>query len=335
VNDARLAELVERAFDYRGHVTVERRDGSKLVGFVYDRGDAYVEMFDESSTNRVVVSLDEVANITLTGEDIAARAQRRWERRRDSLESRQTSAWGEWGDRPILILVALPIELHGIAPALGSKVRGASTTGKLGETRVIARAIGVGGGAAHVVADERPRIVISCGFAGALDSSLGSGDLVLGSSVRDEGGEAVAARGSVLSVARRALTHMRVAEGELLCSTCVAATRDHKRMLARPGRLAVDLESWAAARAADRAGVPWLALRVVLDPLEIDLPPFAGEPRGDYLAFALHHALGGPRAVLELGRLGMRTVIALRSLRRAMHELLPMVGNLETDELRS
>lgn len=327
--DARITALVEQAFGYRGHVTIERHDGSRLVGFVYDRGPAHVEMFDEHARSRIRLATHEIADITLTGEDSAEAAQRGWERRRGSLESRATSAWGGWEERPALILVALPIELRGIAPALGAKVRGAAARGRLGEDRVIARAIGLGGGAAHVIAADRPRLVISCGFSGALHASLGTGDLVLASSVCDESGEAVAASESVLRAARRALDGRgRVAEGELLCATRVAATGEAKRALARPGRLAVDLESWAAARAAARAGIPWLALRIVLDPLDLDLPPFAGEGRADYLASALRHALGGPRPILELARLATRAGVALRSLRRAVQALAPALNDL-------
>lgn len=331
-----LVELVEQAVDYRGHVTIERHDGSRLVGFVYDSAASHIEMFDERATDRIRVAYAEIASITLSGEDSAAKARHTWERRRDSLEPRETSGWGDWEQRPTLILVALPIELRAIAPVLGSKVRGSTVTGTLGGDRVIARAVGVGGGAAHVVAAERPRLVISCGFSGALHASLGPGDLVLASCVRDEGGEAVAVRESVLRIARRALDErIRIAEGEILCATRIAATCTDKRALARPGRLAVDLESWAAARAADRAGIPWLALRVVVDPFEIELPPFAGEVRAGYLASALRHALGGPGVVLELARLGIRTAIALRSLRRAMQELLPVLGRLDSAEVRS
>ena len=333
MTDARITQLVEQAFAYRGYVTVQRHDGSTLVGFVYHRDGAHIEMFDERAAHRLTIGLHDISDIVLDGDDAAATAHERWERRRGALESRTTSAWGEWEARPTLILVALPIELRGIAPVLGSKVRGVSVSGSLGEDHVIARAIGVGGSAAHVVAETRPRLVVSCGFAGALKGSLSAGDLLLGSSVHDESGDAIAAPESVLRVAREALTHLRVVEGELLCSTRIAATRDAKRALARPGRLAVDLESWPAARAAERSGLPWLALRVVIDPLELDLPTFAGETRAGYVAPALRHMLTGPRAMLELARFGIRTSVALHSLRRAMERLIPALGRLETEEL--
>jgi adenosylhomocysteine nucleosidase len=336
MSDTRISELVEQAFGYRGHVTVQRHDGSKLIGYVYDRDPAHVEMFDEQGTSRIRIAIREIADITLTGEDCAATSQRNWERRHGRLESQQSSAWGDWEERATLILTALPIELHSIASALGAPVRGATACRTLGDDRVVARAIGVGGGAAQIVAAERPRLVISCGLAGALVGSLRSGDLVLASSVRDESGDRVIARESVLRVVRDALSGCgRLVEGELLCTTRIAATRDDKRALAHPSRCAVDLESWTIAQAADRAHIPWLALRVVLDPLDVDLPAFAGEVRADYVTSMLRYAFSGPRPALAVVRLGLRASLALRSLQRAMQALAPVLGALATAEERA
>lgn len=322
-----LTERIDEALRFRGYVTVVRHDGSRHVGFVYNRGPAYVEMFDESASTRMRVAIDDIADVTLSGEDSAARAQRSWERRRGSLESRATSAWGGWDARPTLILVALPIELRCVARALGCSVRGATARGQIGDEHAIARAIGVGGGAAQVIAAERPRLVIACGFAGALHPSLGPGDLVLASSVYDESGDSVAARPALLRAARRAFGGARVTEGELLCATRVARTRAEKHALARPGRIAVDLESWSAARAAERAGIPWLALRVIVDPLDADLPAFTVGMRGGEIAVALRHALGGPRSMLELARLALRADKAMRALQAALGGLAPVLAD--------
>jgi adenosylhomocysteine nucleosidase len=329
MSGADVTELIEQAFEYRGYVTVSRRDGSQLVGFIYDRGPTHVDLFDERAVKRIRLPIDDIADIAFTGEDSTAKAQRIWERRRGGLEPRETSAWGDWEERPTLILVALPLELRCVARALDTEIRDAAARGRLGGGRAIGLSVGMGGGAAHAVAAERPGLVISCGFSGALEASLGSGDLVLASSVRDEGGDRVEVAESVLRVTRAALDHRaRVAEGEILCATHVAATREEKRGLARPGRLAVDLESWAAARAAQRAGIPWLAIRVVLDPLDVDLPAFTRERHAGYVGPALRHVLGGPRAAVELARLGLRAGIASRSLERALRALAPSLGNL-------
>jgi nucleoside phosphorylase len=336
MRSSHVSQLVEQAFAYRGYVTVHLRDGSSLVGFVYERGPSFVELFDERAVERLRVPIDDIANITFTGEDSAATAQHHWERRRGVLESHQTSAWGDWREHTNLIAVALPSELRAVASALGTSARGGVVRSTIGDTRWIARAIGVGGGAEHVIAGERPRLVISCGFAGGLDPSLRPGDLVLATSVCDETGDSVTVRQDVLGTARRALAmHGRIAEGEVLCATRVLARADDKRSIARPGRYAVDLESWGAARAADRARVPWLVLRVIVDPHDVDLPPFVTSPRAHYLGAAVRHALGGPRGMRELVHLGLFTRAALQSLRRAVEALVPELGQLGRAEERA
>src|SRR4051794_36903529 len=100
MNDARLAELVSRAFDYRGYVTLRKHDGSIVVGFVFDRGTdrgaEYVQILDETATRRTLIPLKEVADISFTGEDAAEKSVRIWEKRKGQLEPGSTSAWGDW-----------------------------------------------------------------------------------------------------------------------------------------------------------------------------------------------------------------------------------------------
>ena len=91
MTEARVSELVQQAFDYRGYVTLRRRDGSELVGFVYDRGASHPELFDETATRRVKIPLAEIADIAFTGEDAAEKSQEIWERRKGRLEPRETS----------------------------------------------------------------------------------------------------------------------------------------------------------------------------------------------------------------------------------------------------
>ncbi|HEX8113358.1 MAG TPA: hypothetical protein VF516_36765, partial [Kofleriaceae bacterium] len=94
-----LRALIDRAFDYRGYVTLSRRDGGKLVGFVYDRGPEHVELFDEAARCRIRLAVDQITDVEFTGEDSAANAQQIWERRKGALEPPDTPAWGEWSAR--------------------------------------------------------------------------------------------------------------------------------------------------------------------------------------------------------------------------------------------
>ena len=113
-----LADQIERAFAYRGYVTVARRDGTSQIGFVYDPTAEHVEMFDELARAASASPIADIADIALTGEDIAAKAQRIWERRHTTIDTPGASRRGDVEHhRPALILVALPIELRAIARA--------------------------------------------------------------------------------------------------------------------------------------------------------------------------------------------------------------------------
>src|SRR5260370_34837766 len=90
MTEARVSELVQRAFDYRGYVTLRRRDGSELVGFVYDRGASHIELFDETATQRLRIPLAEIADIAFTGEDTAQKPQAIWGPRKGQLEAADT-----------------------------------------------------------------------------------------------------------------------------------------------------------------------------------------------------------------------------------------------------
>jgi adenosylhomocysteine nucleosidase len=319
----RLLELVERAFDYRGYVTVRRRDGSELVGYLYDRGPSHVDLLDETATRRTRLARDEIADIRFTGDDPVRRSQEIWERRKGSLEPRDTPAYGQWaGSRPVLLAVALEQELRHAARALGIRRQGASARGSFGGSDVVALAVGIGGGGARAISEEEPRLVVSCGFCGALDARLEVGDLVLAASVRGAGESAVEAPpAALLAAARRALSGLRFFEGEVLCTTSVAATPSEKRALGAGGALAVDMETHALALAASKAGIPWLSVRAVLDPLGAALPAFAREPRKGYLAPALRHALASPKGAIQIARLAANARRAGASLEEAVRRL--------------
>ena len=330
MTQAHLAELVDRAFDYRGYVTVRKSDGSELVGFVYDRGPSYLEMFDETATRRIRVPLAEVVDIAFTGYDAARKSQEIWERRKGTPEPRDTPAWGDWQEaRPVLLLVALGIELRSVARAMDAHPRGNRVRGRLSGVETVAIAVGLGGGARAALAEEGARLVVSCGFAGGLDDAASPGDVVLATAVRDESGESIAAPAELRQAASQALSGMRHLEGELICTSAVAATEEEKRALARPGAVAVDMESYPAACAARDAGVPWLALRTIVDPLASSLPPFARSEQEGYLWPALKHAVSGPGAAAGLVRLGMRAKKASAALEEAVRRLAPALAAAE------
>jgi hypothetical protein len=74
--DLRLA--LEKAFDYRGDVTITRRDGTKIEGYVFDRctgatlEDSFVRLIPSGSRERVRVPYSDIAALAFTGRDMAA-----------------------------------------------------------------------------------------------------------------------------------------------------------------------------------------------------------------------------------------------------------------------
>src|SRR5260370_13785709 len=167
MTEARVNEVVQQAFDYRGYVTLRKRDGSELVGFVYDRGASHLELFDETATRRLRIPLAEIADIAFTGEDTAQKSQEIWERRKGKLESRETPVWGDWHESgPVLVLVALEAELRSVARAVGAAPRDVRLRTRMAGGELVARAIGIGGGARAAVTEGQPRVVRTCGHSG-------------------------------------------------------------------------------------------------------------------------------------------------------------------------
>ncbi|HET7784701.1 MAG TPA: hypothetical protein VFL36_01900 [Myxococcales bacterium] len=315
--DARIADLVEKAFDYRGYVTLVRGDGSELVGYLYDRSRTHVELLDERAEVRTRVPLDQIADLRLSGEDAAARSQEHWERRKGKLEPRDTPAHGDWAETlPALFVVALERELHVVAGAMGGRPRAGLARGRISGREVAAVAVGVGGDARAALRAEHPALVVSCGFAGALSPSLRAGDLLVATAVRAPDGERLQAPELPAS---RALA--QAARGEIACADRVLATPEEKRALGAGGALAVDLESAQVARAAAEAGVPWLVVRAIVDDARTSLPPFAREAQAGFLRPALRHALHGPSAVLQLVKLALAERAASASLSSALKAL--------------
>jgi hypothetical protein len=69
---------LEKAFDYRGDVTITRKDGSKIEGYLFDRRtaatlkDSVVRVFPKSGDEKVSISYAEIAALAFTGRDTAA-----------------------------------------------------------------------------------------------------------------------------------------------------------------------------------------------------------------------------------------------------------------------
>jgi len=71
-----LAEVVDKAFDYRGNVTLVLTDGSETEGYLFNRNaDApvpFVQLFDVNGAGPHTISYREIRTIRFTGRDTAA-----------------------------------------------------------------------------------------------------------------------------------------------------------------------------------------------------------------------------------------------------------------------
>ena len=73
-----VRKALEKAFDYRGDITLTSKDGSKVEGYLYDRrtgatlADSYVRIIPVNEKTRLNVAYSEIAALAFTGRDNAA-----------------------------------------------------------------------------------------------------------------------------------------------------------------------------------------------------------------------------------------------------------------------
>ena len=77
-SDAEIREALEKAFDYRGDITITQKDGSQIVGYLFDRrsgaslADSFVRLIPANDRVKVSIAYSDIAAIAFTGRDTAA-----------------------------------------------------------------------------------------------------------------------------------------------------------------------------------------------------------------------------------------------------------------------
>jgi hypothetical protein len=77
-SDDEAREAFEKAFDYRGDVTLTLKDGKQIEGYVYDRRvgktleDSAVRMLPKDNSPRVTIPYAQIARLEFSGRDTAA-----------------------------------------------------------------------------------------------------------------------------------------------------------------------------------------------------------------------------------------------------------------------
>ena len=73
-----LREGLEKAFDYRGDVTITRKDGSSVEGYIFDRrvsdtlSESLIRLFPRGESTKVSILYSDIASLRFTGRDTAA-----------------------------------------------------------------------------------------------------------------------------------------------------------------------------------------------------------------------------------------------------------------------
>jgi adenosylhomocysteine nucleosidase len=166
--------------------------------------------------------------------------------------------------------------------------------------------------------------LLSFGMAGGLDPALKPGDLIVAERVVAPDGTAHAGDGAW------AATLVAPRDETPGCPECrlavlagvdrpVVSAADKRRLYARTGASAVDMESHVVAAAAARRGVPFIALRAIADPAGRAIPSaalagLAPDGRTRPLAVMARLALR-PWQIPEVMRLAADSAAALASLR--------------------
>jgi hypothetical protein len=82
-SDEEIRDALEKAFDYRGDVTITRKDGSVVEGYLYDRkagttlANSLVRVLPANGTQRVSIPYSDIAALAFSNRDPAA--GRSWE----------------------------------------------------------------------------------------------------------------------------------------------------------------------------------------------------------------------------------------------------------------
>ncbi len=254
----------------------------------------------------------------------------------------------------VVLLVALAEERRALQGCLLDRRSGVLddrplVQGRLADRDVLLLQGGIGRDRARasvLAASRRFRLqaVWSLGFAGGLADRLRPGDLIYPAGLLDDAAPdalplSLASHHAAVSAALRGAS-LSVDPGLLLTVDAPLGTPEAKRAAhLRTGAVAVDMEAAGAAAAAQDLGIPWTALKAILDAAGSPLPQVLTKcttPQGELdRAGLLAASMGGRPAWRALIRMGWVSRRAGRNLRRGLETAFGAWAALTPPELSS
>ena len=76
--DEEIRTALEKAFDYRGDVSITLKSGEKIDGYIFDRRsgksltDSVIRLYPKSGNQKISISYADIAALAFTGKDTAA-----------------------------------------------------------------------------------------------------------------------------------------------------------------------------------------------------------------------------------------------------------------------
>jgi hypothetical protein len=77
-SDEEIRQALEKAFDYRGDITLTLKSGEKVEGYIFDRrtgktlADSAVRVYPKTGSQKLTVAYSDIAALAFTGKDTAA-----------------------------------------------------------------------------------------------------------------------------------------------------------------------------------------------------------------------------------------------------------------------
>ncbi|MGR9115899.1 MAG: phosphorylase family protein [Gammaproteobacteria bacterium] len=181
--------------------------------------------------------------------------------------------------------------------------------------------------AAELLLANGAESLISWGCAAALVDTLAPGDLTLVSSLVTDRLEQLDIQSSWLTETRQVLSELHPhTSGSLAESTTLVSSVTEKKTTQRRTQATVlDMESVAIAKVALQNGKPFLAVRAIADPVDMNLPKAIAESLSEegevilpkLLAYLVRH----PGELMGLIKLGLHFNAAQKTLKQAAQRL--------------